>query len=159
MEIVKLFVEMGASPVDPTDDPYNSPLCNASRVWPLLVILQIEINCEFVILLLLCAFQSGHLEIVEFLVANGATDFDLALFFANQVLLLLWCFFCKVFKKRRYLIALWCNLYVGWASSSCCIFGRMWRECELCLLRSIPAIRCGWEPKIGFGWVSCHQWS
>ena len=32
MDIVELFVELGANPVDSFEDPENSPLCQASKV-------------------------------------------------------------------------------------------------------------------------------
>ena len=32
MEIVKLFLEMGAGPIDSFEDSHNSPLCKASSV-------------------------------------------------------------------------------------------------------------------------------
>ena len=33
MEIVKLFLEMGAGPIDSFEDSNYSPLCKASEVW------------------------------------------------------------------------------------------------------------------------------
>ena len=104
MEIAKLFLEMGAGPIDSFEDSNDSPLCEASYVRNIYIYHCIglhffcEINYEFVYSVDF-ALQKGHLEVVKFLVENGAIGVDRALFLATQVFVL----FC--FLKSRCLIA------------------------------------------------------
>ena len=57
-----------------------------SHLWyEFMFILQLELTLILAFLLILCAFQKGHLEVVKFLIENGANGVDRALFDAIGV--------------------------------------------------------------------------
>ena len=132
MEIVKLFLEMGAGPIDSFEDSNYSPLCKASYVRIIyrcigLHFFFVEINEEFVYFAdlrfrtVICKLSSFWLKMAPLVLIEP---------FVSQ----LWSFFCFgcFIPLKIDVLTRISGVFLGSTSSNRKRFDQAWRQCECC---------------------------
>ena len=128
MKIVKLFLEMGAGPIDSFEDSRNSPLCNASyvriiyRCIGLHFLLKLTMN---LFILLILRFRKVIWKLSSFWLKMAPLVLIEPYF---SQLRSLFCFGC--FLSKSNVLTRISGILLGSTSSSRKIFDRAWRQCE-----------------------------